>query len=287
MPLRLLAAAPLFSRQAAPRSVLLPPLQSGQSDGPRLLIVRHWRKIASARLKSSDRNDRHVRIGRLLWQVNLKPAFCLSKFQGLPSCKQARRHNLHVQPGYLQRGRRPVKDVEEEFPVFCGGSNRFHVLHWSVRRPVYGFAVNREPIADSPETLLKFRLDQTVGLRSDVQQEVAATAGDFDEAPNEKLRRFIFTIIRVICPRLVYGHAGLPQLKIFWQWDYFLPFLLNAGVSRRKTHALCRDRSRDELLRSLIVSRHAKLIVHQSGRLQFPDQLLVIVEQVGNISRLR
>jgi hypothetical protein len=40
-----------------------------------LLIVGHWRKIASARLKSSDRNDGHVRIGRLLWQVNLEPIF--------------------------------------------------------------------------------------------------------------------------------------------------------------------------------------------------------------------
>jgi hypothetical protein len=40
-----------------------------------LLIVGHRRKIVSARLKSSDRNDGHVRIGRLLWQVNLEPTF--------------------------------------------------------------------------------------------------------------------------------------------------------------------------------------------------------------------
>jgi hypothetical protein len=45
------------------------------------LIVGHWRKMASGRLKSSDRNDGHVRIGRLLWQVDLEPAFGLSKFQ--------------------------------------------------------------------------------------------------------------------------------------------------------------------------------------------------------------
>jgi hypothetical protein len=45
------------------------------------LTVGHWHKIASARSKSSDSNDGHVRIGRLLWQVDLESAFCLSKFQ--------------------------------------------------------------------------------------------------------------------------------------------------------------------------------------------------------------
>jgi len=54
-----------------------------------LLIVRHWRKIASARLKVSHRNYGHVRIGRLLWQVNLEPTICLAKFQGLRSCGHA------------------------------------------------------------------------------------------------------------------------------------------------------------------------------------------------------
>ncbi|PYU81402.1 MAG: hypothetical protein DMG50_16205 [Acidobacteria bacterium] len=34
-----------------------------------------------ALLKSSDSNDGHVRIGWLLWQVNLEPAFRLSRFQ--------------------------------------------------------------------------------------------------------------------------------------------------------------------------------------------------------------
>jgi hypothetical protein len=45
------------------------------------LIVGHWRMIATARLKSSDGNDGHVRTGRMPGQVNLEPAFCLSKFQ--------------------------------------------------------------------------------------------------------------------------------------------------------------------------------------------------------------
>src|SRR6266705_5601761 len=48
---------------------------------------------------------------------------------------------------------------------------------------------------------------------------------------------------------------------------------LNAGIGRRKSHALRRDRIRDELFRRLIVSRHANSVVHQSGRLQFLDQL--------------
>src|ERR1700732_2024623 len=40
-----------------------------------------------------------------------------------------------------------------------------------------------------------------------------------------------------------------------------------------QTHALRRDRIRDELFRGLIGSWHANSIVHQSARLQFPDQL--------------
>jgi hypothetical protein len=36
-----------------------------------LLILGHAHKIVNARLKSSDRNDGHVWIGRLLWLVNL------------------------------------------------------------------------------------------------------------------------------------------------------------------------------------------------------------------------
>src|SRR5437588_7992590 len=48
---------------------------------------------------------------------------------------------------------------------------------------------------------------------------------------------------------------------------------LNAGIGRRKSHALRRDRIRDELFRRLIVSRHANSVVHRSGRLQFLDQL--------------
>src|SRR6266513_5392521 len=143
-------------------------------------------------------------------------------FNDCPPCKQVRRHHLRVQPRYLQWRRRPIEDVEEESPAFCRGSNRFHVLHWSVGRPVYGFAVNREPIADGAETLLKFRLNQAIGLRSDVQQEVPAPACDFHGAPNEKLRRLIFTIVRVRCPRLVYGHAGFPQLKVFWRRSQLL-----------------------------------------------------------------
>src|SRR5260370_35901638 len=111
-----------------------------------------------------------------------------------------------------------------------------------------------------------------MGLGSDVKQEVTATARRFHQAPNEKVRRLKFTVIRVICPRLVYGHAGFPQLKIFWRRDYSLQFLLNAGINRRKTHALRRDRIRDELLRSLIVSRNAKPIVHQTGRLPLMDK---------------
>src|SRR6266513_5103615 len=115
-------------------------------------------------------------------------------FNDCPPCKQVRRHHLRVQPRYLQWRRRPIEDVQEESPAFCRGSNRFHVLHWSVSRPVYGFAVNREPIADGPETLLKFRLDQAIRLRSDIQQEVAAKACDFHKAPNEKLRALMQTV---------------------------------------------------------------------------------------------
>ena len=163
--------------------------------------------------------------------------------------------------------------MKKESPAFCRGSNRFHVLHWSVCGSIYGFAVHGEPIADGAETLLKFRLDEAIGLRSNVQQKVAAQARDFHQAPNEKFRRLVFTIVRVVCPRLVYGHTGFPQLKIFRRRSHTLQFLPNAGIGRRKTHALRWDRIRDELLRSLIISRHANSIVHQSGRLQFLNQL--------------
>ena len=37
--------------------------------------------IAGVLLKSSDGDDGHVRIGWMLREVNLEPAFCLSKFQ--------------------------------------------------------------------------------------------------------------------------------------------------------------------------------------------------------------
>src|SRR5947207_14624166 len=48
---------------------------------------------------------------------------------------------------------------------------------------------------------------------------------------------------------------------------------LNAGIGRRKSHALRRGRIRDELFRRLIGSPHANSVVHQSCRLQFLDQL--------------
>src|ERR1700736_2457636 len=128
--------------------------------------------------------------------------------------------------------------MKEEFPSLCRGSNGLHVLNWSVSRPVYGFPVDREPIADGAKTLLKFRLDQPVRLRTNVQQEVTATARDFHKAPNEKLCRLIFSIVRVICRSLVDGHAGFPQLKIFWRGSQFLRFPLNAGIGCGKTHAL-------------------------------------------------
>ena len=69
-----------------------------------------------------------------------------------------RRHHLRVEPRYLQWRRRPIEDVEEKSAALCRASNGFHVLHGSVGGPVYGFSVNREPIAHSAETLLKFRL---------------------------------------------------------------------------------------------------------------------------------
>jgi hypothetical protein len=54
-----------------------------------------------------------------------------------------------------------------------------------------------------------------------------------------------------MCPCLVYGHAGFSQLKIFCRRDHSLQFWLNAGIGRRKTHALRRNRIGDELFRSL------------------------------------
>src|ERR1700694_1841022 len=94
--------------------------------------------------------------------------------------------------------------------AFLGSSQVFEPLNRTIFGSIDRFAVDREPIANRPQSLLKFRLNDAVGLRANIEQEVAAAARDLNQAANEEVSRFVIQIIFVIGPCVVNGHAGLP-----------------------------------------------------------------------------
>ncbi len=118
--------------------------------------------------------------------------------------------------------------------------------------PVDGLAVHLEPGADPQQALLELRLDGPLRRRTDIQQEVAALAGDLNERTDQLRDRLVVAVVLVVGPGTVDGHASFPE-----------PELL-----RR------RDGLRDDLLGSLVVAVEADAVVDQAGGLQLANQLV-------------
>jgi len=140
------------------------------------------------------------------------------------------RHHLRVQPRYLQWRRRPIEDVEEESPRFCRGSNRFNFALVLTSSRIW-IRRHREPVADGAKTLLN-----SVG--SSHRVGVRRSAGVTPRlATSTRLRREKSADLNsrsfALYASLVYGHAGFPQLKIFWR-GITSSFLLNAGMVAAK-----------------------------------------------------
>src|ERR1700674_3114834 len=156
---------------------------------------------------------------------------------------------------------------------FSSGPQGGQALHGTVSGPVDGISVDTHPVADSTETLPEFRLNEAIGLWTHIEQKVAAAACYFHQGPNKKLRRFEIPIMYVVCPRVIDGHAGFPQLKVLGLGNCRLQLLLNAGVNGVKANILRRDPSGNKLFWCFEVSRQTDAVIHQSGGLQLPYQV--------------
>jgi hypothetical protein len=75
---------------------------------------------------------------------------------------------------------------------------------------VDGFAVDAEPLAHLLEALDLGSGDNPVGIRADVEEIVAAFAGDVDEIAEEGLGGLEVGVEGFVAPGVVHGHAGLP-----------------------------------------------------------------------------
>ena len=75
---------------------------------------------------------------------------------------------------------------------------------------VDGFAVDLEPLAHLLEALDLGLRDDALGVRADVEEIVAAFAGDVDEVAEEGLGGLEVGVVGLEAPGVVHGHAGLP-----------------------------------------------------------------------------
>ena len=77
---------------------------------------------------------------------------------------------------------------------------------------VDGLPIDRQPLAHLVQPFRLGGWDNTIRVRSDVEQIVAAFADDIDEIVQQRLRGFEVSIIRFEAPGVIHGHAGLPIL---------------------------------------------------------------------------
>ena len=75
---------------------------------------------------------------------------------------------------------------------------------------VDGFAVDGEPLAHLVEALDFGGGDDAVGVGADVEEVVAALAGDVDEVAEEGFGGLEVGVVGLVAPGVVDGHAGLP-----------------------------------------------------------------------------
>src|SRR6267142_6360595 len=137
--------------------------------------------------------------------------------------------------------------MNEDLVVFCSCTNRSDSLHRPIGSAVDRIAVNREPVTDRAQAFLKFRLNGSIRPRSDVEQEIASTARNFDQTANQKLCRFKVPIVDAVRPLVVDGHTGFPKLKFLELWNSRLEFVVDACVHGIESHVLRRNSLGDEL----------------------------------------
>ena len=75
---------------------------------------------------------------------------------------------------------------------------------------VDGFAVDLEPLAHLAEALGFGGGDDAVRVGADVEEIVAAFAGDVDEVAEEGFGGLEVGVVGFVAPGVVHGHAGLP-----------------------------------------------------------------------------
>src|SRR5437868_3292656 len=75
---------------------------------------------------------------------------------------------------------------------------------------VDGFPIDFEPLAHLLEAFYFRGGDDAVGIGADVQEVVAALAGDVDEIAEESFGGLEVGVVGFVAPGVVHGHAGLP-----------------------------------------------------------------------------
>src|ERR1700760_316752 len=71
-------------------------------------------------------------------------------------------------------------------------------------------AIHREPLTYLVETLDFSRRDDTLGVRSDVEQIIAALAGNVDQVAQQSFGGLEIMVVGLVTPGVVHGHAGFP-----------------------------------------------------------------------------
>src|SRR5690242_9275787 len=75
---------------------------------------------------------------------------------------------------------------------------------------VDGLAVDLDPLAHLVQALDLGGGDDAVGVGADVEEVVAALAGDVDEVAEQGLGGLEVVVVGLVAPGVVHGHAGLP-----------------------------------------------------------------------------
>src|SRR4051812_47376372 len=105
----------------------------------------------------------------------------------------------------------PLEDVDVKAVVLDGAADfPWCSAEWAGGRAIDCFAVDREPLADLLEAIDFSRGDFAEGGRADVEEVVAAFAGDVDEIVEKVARAFEMGVVLFVAPGVVDGHAGFP-----------------------------------------------------------------------------
>ena len=109
---------------------------------------------------------------------------------------------------------RPVEDMEVKDSAVRSGLHRAsaprQALEGARGGAADGIAVRFHPYADLFEALDGGGGDQALGGRADIEQVVAAFAGDVHQVADERLGALPVVVVTLVAPGVVHGHAGLP-----------------------------------------------------------------------------